>query len=593
MNENWKEEYGRWLILPEFDDETKKELAALTDEKEIEDRFYRSLSFGTGGMRGLIGAGTNRMNLYTVGKATQGLADYINEKTDGSAGVVIAFDSRRMSAEFALSCALVLCANGIKAYLFDSLRPTPELSFAVRYLHATAGIVVTASHNPPAYNGYKVYWSDGGQVVPPVDREIIKKVDAVPDFSAVKRMSKEDALAAGLLQTIGKEVDEAYYAAVCERVLDRAAVKEEGKNLRVVYTPLHGTGNLPVRAVLKRLGFEQVFVVPEQELPDGRFPTVEYPNPEDPKAFALALALARKKDADVVLATDPDADRLGVYAKDARTGEYYPFTGNMSGLLIADYRLERLKETGKLPENRADGAIVTTIVSSDMVYPIAREYGLSVIRTLTGFKYIGEQIRLFEEAKEKNGGKTDAEKGAYEYLFGFEESYGCLAGTYARDKDAVAAVVALCEAAAHYKKEGKTLADKMREIYEKYGCYRERQKSVTLSGVDGAKGIAKRMERLRLSPPASIGGRAVKAVSDYLCSERTDIATGEKTAILLPRSDVLYFELEKEGWCCARPSGTEPKIKFYFGAKEESVSAAEEALDEMERDVLSLTQDGE
>lgn len=582
----WKKEYERWLTSPVFDEATKEELRAVTDEKELEDRFYKNLTFGTGGLRGVIGAGTNRMNVYTVGKATQGLADYINQKGGGS--VAIACDSRRMSPEFAKRAACILAANGIKAYLFESLRPTPELSFAVRYLHATAGIVITASHNPPQYNGYKVYWSDGGQIVPPCDREIIGCVNAVADYADVRTMSEEAAKAAGMLEVIGKEIDDAYMAAIEGLVLEHGAIKTAAKDLKIVYTPLNGTGYMPVTRVLKELGFMQVWVVPEQAAPDGNFPTLRYPNPEDPAAFACALALAKQVDADLVLATDPDADRLGVYAKDGRTGEYMPFTGNMSGLLIAEYELSRRAAKGLLPARRSDGALVTTIVSSNMGFEIAKAYGLTVIEVLTGFKYIGEQIRLFEAAKAANGGKTDGTKGAYEYEFGYEESYGCLVGTHARDKDAVVAVMALCEAAAYYRTQGMTLWDEMQAMYRKYGYFRESLESVTIPGAEGAAKIEAIIAGLRSRPPKSIGGEKVVALRDYAEGVRRE-PDGGTQPLTLPKSNVLYFELEENGWCCVRPSGTEPKIKFYFGVKAESAAAADEKVRRMKEDLLSLT----
>ena len=583
----WREEYTHWCTSPVFDGETRAELKAITDEKELEDRFYQDLSFGTGGLRGVIGAGTNRMNIYTVGKATQGLADYIGGKTEHGS-VVIAYDSRRMSPEFALRAACILAANGIKAYLFESLRPTPELSFAVRLLHATAGIVITASHNPPQYNGYKVYWSDGGQIVPPYDREIIACVHAVKDFGDVRTMSEQDARAAGMIETIGSAVDDAYMAAIQGLVLEHGAIRSMANRLRIVYTPLNGTGYVPVTRVLKELGFGQVWVVPEQAQPDGAFPTLRYPNPEDPAAFTLALALAKEVDADIVLATDPDADRLGVYAKDASTGEYLPFTGNMSGLLIAEYELSRREEKGLLPARRADGALVTTIVSSNMAYAVAARFGLTVIEVLTGFKYIGEQIRLFEEARAANGGAPDHTRGAYEYEFGFEESYGCLVGTHARDKDAVAAVMALCEAAAYYKSQGKTLCDVMREMYGRYGYYRESLASVTIPGAEGAGKIERTIASLRRTSPDAIGGQKVVAVRDYRAGTRTALADGSVSPLALPVSNVLYFELEGDGWCCVRPSGTEPKIKFYFGVKGESLCAADEKLQQLKEGLLAL-----
>ena len=488
-----------------FDEGTRAAAAALSDE-EAREAFAGELTFGTGGLRGVIGVGTNRMNVYTVGRATQGLADFIRSRTDAGS-VVIACDSRHMSAEFALDSACILAANGIHAYLFDGLRPTPELSFAVRHLGATAGIVITASHNPPKYNGYKVYWSDGGQIVPPYDRLIIEQIGRVQSYAQIRRMPRAQAEESGLLRVIGEEVDASYLAAVKANVIHADVCREMGKKLKIVYTPLHGTGNLPVRRVLAELGFEQVWVVPEQELPDGDFSTVQSPNPEDKRAFALALALAKEKDADLVLATDPDADRLGVYAKDGATGEYMPFTGNMSGLLIAEYLLSQREALGLLPADRANGALVTTIVSSNMAHAVAHAYGLSVIETLTGFKYIGEQIRRFEEALAANGGVPDKTKGAYVYAFGFEESYGCLVGTHARDKDAVMAVTSLCEAAAFYAKQGKTLWDVMQEMYAKYGCYCEGLESLTLEGAQGREKIDRMMHDLRAQPPAEVGSK--------------------------------------------------------------------------------------
>lgn len=578
-------EWKRWCSDPVFDERTRAAAAAMSEE-ERRDAFYRDLTFGTGGLRGIIGVGTNRMNLYTVGRATQGLADYINAAT-ANGSVVIAYDSRHMSKEFALDSACILAANGIHAYLFEDLRPTPELSFAVRDLHATAGIVITASHNPPEYNGYKVYFSDGGQIVPPHDRELIHAIRAVEGFAAVRRISAEQAKACGKLTVIGKETDDRYIAALKRLVLRPEVVREMGRRLTIVYTPLHGTGNLPVRRILSELGFERVFVVPEQAEPDGNFPTVSYPNPEDPHAFALALELARKVDADLVLATDPDADRLGVYCK-TKAGEYVPFTGNMSGLLIAEYELSARRALGQLPVPPENGALVTTIVSSDMAHPLARAYGLTVIETLTGFKYIGEQILRFEQARAANGGKPDAAKGAYVFEFGFEESYGCLLGTYARDKDAVMAVTALCEAAAYYASLGQTLADVMLAMYEKYGFYAEALASVTQKGADGAEKIAAMMTAVRTAPPADVAGRKVLAVRDYLCGERRDFVTGEIAPVGLPESNVLYFELEGGAWCCVRPSGTEPKIKFYIGAKGTSVSDAQEQLAALKEGFLQL-----
>ena len=567
MDENVKKNYEYWCTSPIFDDATKSELKSLEgNEEEIFDRFYRELEFGTGGLRGVIGAGTNRMNFYTVGKATQGLANFINKQGAAAKGVAIAFDSRRMSPEFADTAACVLAANGIKAYIFDSLRPTPELSFALRTLGCTAGIVVTASHNPPEYNGYKVYWEDGAQITAPKDAQIIGEVNAIKDYAEIKKMTTEEAKAAGLYEVIGKEIDDKYMEALKKLVLHPEAIKQMASSLKIVYTPLHGTGNVPVRRVLKELGFEQVTVVPEQELPDGNFPTVSYPNPEDKKAFALALDLAKKVDADLVLATDPDADRLGVYAKDTKTGEYKVFTGNMSGMLICEYEMSQKKALGILPEN---GALVTTIVSSNMAQAVAKEYGMKFIECLTGFKYIGEQIKFFEQS------------GSNEYVFGFEESYGCLVGTHARDKDAVVAVMALCEAAAYYKTQGITLWDQMLNIYNKYGYYKEDLFTMTFKGADGAKKMQDMMDAYRKNTPKQVGAYKVLRLRDYKNDVITDLATGETIPTGLPKSNVLYFELENDAWFCVRPSGTEPKIKFYAGIKGNSLDDSAKKLDEL------------
>lgn len=567
MDENVKKNYEYWCTSPIFDDATKSELKSLEgNEDEIFDRFYRELEFGTGGLRGVIGAGTNRMNFYTVGKATQGLANFINKQGAAAKGVAIAFDSRRMSPEFADTAACVLAANGIKAYIFDSLRPTPELSFSLRTLGCTAGIVVTASHNPPEYNGYKVYWEDGAQITAPKDAQIIGEVNAIKDYAEIKKMTTEEAKAAGLYEVIGKEIDDKYMEALKKLVLHPEAIKQMASSLKIVYTPLHGTGNVPVRRVLKELGFEQVTVVPEQELPDGNFPTVSYPNPEDKKAFALALDLAKKIDADLVLATDPDADRLGVYAKDTKTGEYKVFTGNMSGMLICEYEMSQKKALGILPEN---GALVTTIVSSNMAQAVAKEYGMKFIECLTGFKYIGEQIKFFEQS------------GSNEYVFGFEESYGCLVGTHARDKDAVVAVMALCEAAAYYKTQGITLWDQMLNIYNKYGYYKEDLFTMTFKGADGAKKMQDMMDAYRKNTPKQVGAYKVLRLRDYKNDVITDLATGETIPTGLPKSNVLYFELENDAWFCVRPSGTEPKIKFYAGIKGNSLDDSAKKLDEL------------
>lgn len=571
---SYKDTYNDWLQNPYFDEATKEELRAIADdEKEIEDRFYRQLEFGTGGLRGVIGAGTNRMNIYTVRQATQGLANYILSQNGQEKGVAIAYDSRIMSPEFATEAALCLNANGIKTYRFTSLRPTPELSFAVRKLGCIAGIVVTASHNPREYNGYKVYWEDGAQITPPHDKNILAEVAKVTSFDLVKTMEKADAVAAGLYQEIDTEIDEAYMEELKKQSIHPEVISEMAKDFTIVYTPLHGTGNIPVRRVLKELGFEKVYVVPEQEKPDGTFPTVAYPNPESPKAFELALALAKEVDADIVLATDPDADRLGVYCKDTKSGNYVSFTGNMSGMLIAEYILKERTAMGTMPENPA---LVETIVTTDMAKVIAQAYGVHLIEVLTGFKYIGEQIRLFEENH------------TYNYVFGLEESYGCLAGTYARDKDACVAVMMLCEVASWYKKQGKTLWDAMLAMYEKYGYFKEGLETITLKGMDGAQQIQQMMAEAREHLPQQIGDAKVLAVRDYKTDVRYDMTDGSKRATGLPTSNVLYYELEDHSWCCVRPSGTEPKIKFYFGVKGTSLSDAETKLDGLQKAMMAL-----
>ncbi len=559
-------EYEKWLSDPCFDEATKAELRAIKDnDEEIKDRFYRDLEFGTGGLRGVIGAGTNRMNIYTVRRASQGLADYINEQGGAAKGVAIAFDSRNMSVEFSREAALTLNANGIRTYRFDTLRPTPELSFALRELGCIAGIVVTASHNPPEYNGYKVYWEDGAQITPPHDNNIISRVNGISDFSKCRTMSLEEAKAAGLYNVIGEEIDARYNEELMKLVLRPEVIKKAAEDITIVYTPLHGTGNLPVRRVLDSLGFKKVYIVPEQEKPDGNFPTVGYPNPEDPAVFKLALELAAKVNADLVLATDPDADRLGVYAKDSKTGEYKAFTGNMSGTLLCDYQLQTRKELGLLPAN---GAVVKTIVTSNMCDAVAKKYNCRLIECLTGFKYIGEQIKLFEQ------GKKDCT-----YLFGYEESYGCLIGTHARDKDACAAVMGLCEAAAYNKLQGKSLWDRMIEMYDEYGYYREGAVSVTMKGADGAARIAAILDNLREKPLTVLAGIKVTKASDYKLHTVRDYVNGTEGETDLPTSNVLYYELEDDMWCCVRPSGTEPKIKFYYGIKGKSMEDADRLFD--------------
>ena len=556
----YMEEYRFWLDDPYFDEETKKELKAIeADEAQIEDRFYKDLEFGTGGLRGVIGAGTNRMNIYTVRKATQGLANYILKAGTQAKGVAIAYDSRRMSPEFADEAGLCLAANGIKAYVFDALRPTPELSFALRTLGCTAGIVVTASHNPPEYNGYKVYWEDGAQVTSPRDKEIIGEVRAVTDYNSVKTMSKDEAIKAGLYESIGKAIDDAYMVELKKQIIHPEIIKQVADDIKIVYTPFNGTGNVPARRILKEIGFKNVYVVPEQEMPDPDFTTLEYPNPEDPKAFKLALKLAKEVKADIVLATDPDADRLGIYAYDTKSGEYVSFTGNMSGMLIADYILSERTATGTMPK---DPMLVKTIVTTNMADRIVKKYNVDLVELLTGFKYIGEQI------------KWALEKGDHNYVFGLEESYGCLAGTHARDKDAIVAVMLLCEVAAWCKHNGKTVWDRMIEMYEEYGYFKETQYSLTLKGVEGSKQIAAIMEKLRNNPPKMLGDLKVLKFRDYDKDVIKDMATGDTCSTGLPKSNVLYFDLEDDAWCCARPSGTEPKLKFYMGVKGSSLDDA-------------------
>ena len=571
---DYKEVYEQWIANPYFDEATKEELKSIAeDENEIKERFYMDLEFGTAGLRGIIGAGTNRMNIYVVRRATQGLANYIAKVDKKSQGVAIAYDSRHMSPEFAQEAALCLAANGIKAYIFETLRPTPELSFAVRHLGCVAGINVTASHNPPEYNGYKVYWEDGAQITPPHDSGIMGEVKAISDWNTVKTMDKAEAEKAGLFEVIGKEVDDAYMAELKKQVIHMDAIQAEGKNLKIVYTPLHGTGNIPARRILKELGFENVYVVKEQELPDGDFPTVSYPNPEAAEAFELGLKLAKEVDADLVLATDPDADRLGVRVKD-RNGEYHDLTGNMSGCLLANYEISQRKAVnGSLPE---DGALIKTIVTTNLADAISKGYGVKLIEVLTGFKFIGQQILGFEKS------------GKGSYLFGFEESYGCLIGTYARDKDAIVATMALCEAAAYYKTQGKTLWDAMIEMYEQFGYYKDDIKAVTMKGIEGLQKIQDIMNSLRQNPPAEFAGHKVVAVRDYKADTIKNLETGEVTPTGLPNSNVLYYELTNDAWVCVRPSGTEPKVKFYYGVKGTSLADADEKSAVMGKAVLDM-----
>lgn len=572
---DYKAVYKSWLENPYFDEDTKAELRAIADdENEIKERFYMDLEFGTAGLRGVIGAGTNRMNIYVVRKTTQGLANYIASVDGQSRGVAIAYDSRRMSPEFAQEAALCLAANGIKAYIFESLRPTPELSYAVRKLGCIAGINITASHNPPEYNGYKVYWEDGAQITPPHDSGIMDEVKKVTDYNYVKTMSKEEAVAAGVYQVIGADIDDPYIEELKSQVLHMDAIKEMAKELKIVYSPLHGTGNIPARRVLKELGFENVYVVKEQELPDGEFPTVSYPNPEADEAFELGLKLAKEIDADLVLATDPDADRLGVRVKD-KNGEYHTLTGNMSGCLLADYEIGQKKELQGLPK---DGALIKTIVTSNMADAIAKYYDVRLIEVLTGFKFIGQQILGFEES------------GKGTYLFGFEESYGCLIGTHARDKDAIVATMALCEAAAYYKTRNMTLWDAMIELYERYGYYKDDIQSITLKGIEGLAKIQEILNTLRANPPKKIGAYDVVSARDYKEDKIVDIATGETKPTGLPKSNVLYYDLTDDAWLCVRPSGTEPKVKFYYGIKGTSLEDADQKSAALGKEVVDMIQ---
>ena len=574
--EDYKLRYEEWLNNPVIQEKDRKELETIkNNEEEIKDRFYKDLEFGTAGLRGVIGIGTNRMNRYTVTKATQGLANYIIKNNGQDRGVAIAYDCRIMSDEFSEQTALCLNANGIKTYRFDSLRPTPELSYAVRKLGCIAGIVITASHNPPEYNGYKVYWEDGAQIVEPTDKEIIAEVNHITDYGTIKTMPKEEAISKGLYNVIGKDIDDKYIEELKKLVVNQAAINEMQKDIKIVYTPLHGTGNVPVQRILKEIGFENVYVVKEQEMPDGKFPTVSYPNPEDEKAFTLALELAHKVDADVILANDPDADRLGVYAKDTKTGKYVAFNGNMTGNLVAEYILSQKKESGKLPEN---GAVIKTIVSSNLTDAIAKNYGVKLFSTLTGFKNIAKIIRGFEQDN------------SYDCLFSYEESYGCIIGTHARDKDGIVAVMTVCEAAAYYKKQGLTLWDQMLKIYEKYGYYKEKQFSIVLKGAEGAEQIKQMMENMRKNPPITIGKYTVKAVGDYSTQMIHNNETGKEESTNLPKSNVLYYELDNNSWCCVRPSGTEPKIKFYMGVCGSSLENADEELELLEKQIREMAE---
>lgn len=563
---SYKEKYQEWINSPIIDEETKNKLKEISNnEKEIEDSFYKELEFGTAGLRGILGVGTNRMNKYTVGKATQGLANFIIKEKGQERGVAIAYDSRNYSKEFSQIAALILNANGIKTYVFESLRPVPELSFAVRYLKCISGIMITASHNPAKYNGYKVYGEDGAQVTSPKDKQIMDEVNNIKDYAQIKTIEKEEAIKKGLFNQIGEKIDEAYINEIKKQSLNPEIIKKQ-ENLSIVYTPLHGTGNIPVQKILNEIGFKNINIVKEQQEPDGNFPTVEYPNPEDKKAFKLALELAQKVDAQIVLATDPDADRLGVYVKDTKTNTYIPFTGNMSALIILEYILSQRKEKNTIPEN---GVVIKSIVSSTMAKPITQKYNVKLEEVLTGFKYIGEKIKEYEINKK------------YEYIFGYEESYGCLVGTHARDKDAIVAVMLLCEAAAYYKEKNMTLWDQMINMYNEYGYYKEGIKQVTLEGIDGAEKIKEIMDNFRKNPPKNFGSFKVEKIRDYNNSIILEAGINKTEKINMPKSNVLYYELSNDSWIAVRPSGTEPKIKYYIGVKGKSIEEANEMLEEL------------
>lgn len=568
--EEYRVRYQQWLEDPSIDEETKAELRSIADdENEIKERFFKELEFGTGGLRGIIGNGSNRLNQYTVGKASQGLANYIKKEGTQAKGVAIAYDSRFMSPEFAEVAGLIFAANGIPAFVYPSLRPVPMLSFAVRELGCTAGVVLTASHNPPEYNGYKVYWADGAQVVAPRDKGIITEVNAVTDFGQIQRMDKAEAVEKKLFNLIGEEVDEAFDKNVQAQLMCPDMIQRMGDKLNIVYTPLHGSGNMPVRRNLAKAGFKNVYIVKEQEQPDSSFSTVDYPNPEDTKVFVLAQKLAAEVDADVIIGTDPDCDRVGAMVKDDK-GEFVALTGNMVGALATEYILARRKEQGRLPEN---GAVIKTIVSTEMIAPICEEYGMKKIDVLTGFKFIGEQIKGFDET------------GSNTYLFGFEESYGCLAGTYARDKDAVYASVMICEMAAYYKEKGMTLYEALLALYEKYGYYREGVKSMTMKGLEGMARIQLIMKTFRENTPAELGGYKVVVAKDYKTQVFKNMVTGEESGSPLPVSDVLHYTLEDGTWVCIRPSGTEPKLKFYIGVKADSLQAAQDKVAMLDKDI--------
>ncbi|PGO77717.1 phosphoglucomutase [Bacillus cereus] len=571
---NWKQEFSRWLSYAQLDAELKEQLENMKqDEKKIEDSFYKNLEFGTGGMRGELGAGTNRLNVYTVRKATKGLASFIEKLGEEAKkrGVVVAYDSRHKSPEFAMEVAATLGARGITTYVFESLRPTPVLSFAVRHLHTVSGIVLTASHNPPEYNGYKVYGEDGGQLPPKEADELISYVNAVEDELTVEVADVEQLKADGLLHIIGQKVDDAYAAELNNVIINKEMVQKVGKDLKIVFTPLHGTSNISVRRGLKEVGFTDVTVVKEQELPDPNFSTVKSPNPEEHAAFEYAIRDGEKVGADVLIATDPDADRLGVAVRN-HNGEFQVLTGNQTGALMLDYLLSQKKENGTLPEN---GVVLKTIVTSEIGRTIAKAYGLDTVDTLTGFKFIGEKIRQYEES------------GQYEFQFGYEESYGYLIRPFCRDKDAVQSVLFACEVAAYYKSQGKTLYDGLLEVFEKYGFFREDLVSLTLKGKDGAEKIQEMMATFRENPPKEVAGLTVVAVEDYKASIVTSLQDGHKEEIHLPKSNVLKYQLEDGSWFCLRPSGTEPKIKFYFGVKDSSLQNSEQKLLTIKEDIMN------
>ena len=572
---NYKEKYEEWLNNPYFEKEVKEELESIkNDEKEIEDRFYKDLEFGTAGLRGVVGYGTNRMNKYTVGKATLGLAEFIIKNNGQDRGVAIAYDCRHMSKEFSEEIALILNSKGIKTYIFDELRPTPELSYAVRELKCISGIVITASHNPPEYNGYKVYWEDGAQIVEPIDKGIIDEVNKITDYSKITTMDKEEAIQKGLYNVIGKEIDDKYIEELKKNILNPEAIKAQSENLKVVYTPLHGTGSKLATRILSELGLKKVYTVEEQMKADGDFPTVEYPNPEDPNAFKMGIELAKKVDADIILANDPDADREGMFVKD-NNGEYVRFNGNMTSLLVAEYLFSGMKEKNILPQN---GAMIKTIVSSNLADAISKEYNLELFKTLTGFKHMA---RIMRENEITNKNKI---------LFSFEESFGCIIGTHVRDKDGIVAIMTICELAAFYKNKGISVYEQMQNIYKKYGYYLEDQYTITIKGAEGAIKIKEMMEKIRNNPPTTIGKYNIISISDYELKKYRNLKTGEEKDTTLPKSNVLYYELENDNWCCIRPSGTEPKIKMYFGIKAENKETAQKELEDLKNQMIKITE---